>query len=67
MELPARFPDDPHRVLQGMFPVGDLDGDGAADLYATSMMQLPSSEGALTLPQLHIHYGTPGALTPPVR
>jgi hypothetical protein len=64
---PERFPNEPNRRLDDVFPAGDLDGDGAADLYSTSTAYIQQGEqvGSYTTsgPQLHIHYGTPGALT----
>jgi hypothetical protein len=68
---PERFVNDPNRRLDDVFPAGDLDGDGAADLYSTSTEYTQQGEqvGSYTTrqPLLHIHYGTPGALTPLVR
>jgi hypothetical protein len=57
----GRFPEDPERVLARAIPAGDLDGDGAADLFTTSHRVSYSYQ--VSDPQLHIHYGTPANLT----
>jgi len=55
-----RFPENPGRFLESTIPAGDLDGDGAADLFTVS------SSG--TARQLHVHYGVLAApRQPPVR
>jgi hypothetical protein len=58
----GRFPGDPYRLLDTAMPAGDLDGDGAADLFTVSKQVIRDGEGSLLLIegfQLHIHYGTP--------
>jgi hypothetical protein len=59
----GRFPSSPERVLDVAIPAGDLDGDGAADLFTLSKTYKFVDDGGLETgsPQLHIHYGTPGA------
>jgi hypothetical protein len=52
----GRFPDDPERVLANAIPAGDLDGDGAADLFSVSHRVSYSYHTSDA--QLHIHYGT---------
>jgi hypothetical protein len=71
-EVIARAPDGPFpdsfssnrtfgRALESAFPAGDLDGDGAAEVFTTSfgfgLIGDDSWEEAA--PQVHIHYGTP--------
>jgi hypothetical protein len=57
------------RALTWTIPAGDLDGDGAADLFTTSDIYEIVGESSynVTYPQVHIHYGTPASLTPSVR
>jgi len=78
-EVTAQFPEGPFpdqrsnfdewgRGLRYAIPAGDLDGDGADDLFTTSISyqdlsysQDGSSIGYSTSdPQIHIHYGVPG-------
>jgi hypothetical protein len=50
-----RFPENPSRILESTIPAGDLDGDGAADLFTVSNVYTgPFSYRAM---QLHVHYG----------
>jgi FG-GAP repeat protein len=58
----GRFPSSPERSLEVAIPAGDLDGDGAADLFTLSKTYDFVDDGGLETgsPQLHIHYGTPG-------
>jgi FG-GAP repeat protein len=55
----VRFPKDPRRVLQSTVAGGDLDGDGAADLFTVSSLHMTVGEttfsGSAT--QIHVHYG----------
>jgi hypothetical protein len=55
----VRFPEDPRRVLQSAIPGGDLDGDGAADLFTVSSLHTVVGESTFsgTAPQIHVHYG----------
>jgi hypothetical protein len=57
----GRFPYDPNRQIDIVVPAGDLDGDGAADLIAQSYHYelLDDGNASASVPQLHIHYGTP--------
>jgi hypothetical protein len=61
------------RALSTAIPAGDLDGDGAADLFTTSYVYeiLDESEGSIgydrSAPQVHIHYGTPAQPAPVLR
>jgi len=60
----VRFPEEPLRVLQLAVPAGDLDGDGAADLFAASRVMRPLQQrGSFggSGGQLHVHYGQPAA------
>jgi hypothetical protein len=65
-ENPApRFDPATDRYLTNVFPAGDLDGDGAADLFTVSEEYVSEDGGyTMTAPQLHIHYGTPVAAAP---
>ncbi|HWO13044.1 MAG TPA: hypothetical protein VNN80_26270, partial [Polyangiaceae bacterium] len=60
----ATFEQD--RVVFTASNAGDINGDGADDLLTTSMALLSSDETgtSFALPQVHIHYGTPGGRTP---
>lgn len=56
---------DPARALEQVFPIGDLDGDGAAELATRSGVYPGAPEDyadgySETDGILHIHYGTPG-------
>jgi hypothetical protein len=66
-----RFPKNPNRILQSTIPGGDLDGDGAADLFTVSNVYMAVGEDAAEgggAPQTHIHYGVLAApRQPPVR
>jgi hypothetical protein len=65
-----RFPKTPSRILQSAIPAGDLDGDGAADLFTVSNVYTAVGEGAFggSSPQTHVHYGVLAAPhEPPVR
>jgi hypothetical protein len=55
----VRFPEDPRRVLESTVPGGDLDGDGAADLFTVSSLHTVVGENTFsgTAPQIHVHYG----------
>jgi hypothetical protein len=61
------------RALSTAIPAGDLDGDGAADLFTTSYVyeivdESPDSIGYNRLaPQVHIHYGSPALRAPVLR
>jgi len=57
----GRFPEDPFRLLDAAIPAGDLDGDGAADLFTVSKQVIRDGNGGLLIEgfELHIHYGTP--------
>jgi hypothetical protein len=57
----------PSRQLSEAVPAGDLDGDGAADLFTLSADFGFPSTGTVTAPLIHIHYGTPAPLATPVR
>jgi len=60
-----RFPEKPSRLLESTIPAGDLDGDGAADLFTVSNVYTVVGEGASfsgSARQLHVHYGV---LAPP--
>lgn len=61
----GRFPGFPNRALQVALPAGDLDGDGAADLFTLSASYDFSDETSFQTAahQLHIHYGTPTNVT----
>jgi hypothetical protein len=70
----GRFPEDltPDRKggrgLEYAIPAGDLDGDGADDLFTTSyIFHVDESRIALGSPELHIHYGTFVPPTTPLR
>jgi hypothetical protein len=56
--------DEPERVLDEIYPAGDLDGDGASEVFSLSSRHVfDDSPGYQSLdPQLHIHYGR---LAPP--
>jgi hypothetical protein len=74
------FPSDSGRFLEGIFPVGDLDGDGAGDLITRSGVYSagPRADGYYDIPSLqlhrvdaaptllHIHYGKPGSSSRPL-
>ena len=64
----VRFPEDPRRVLEATVPGGDLDGDGAADLFTFSTLHTVVGEitHTGTAPQIHVHYGVLGARSQPV-
>lgn len=51
-----------NRILEGLSPAGDLDGDGADDLYSISARFTPVDNGGFSVEatQLHIHYGILG-------
>lgn len=56
----GRFPEDSERVLERVIPAGDLDGDGAADLFTTSHRLSYSDQGSeISEEQLHLHYAAP--------
>jgi hypothetical protein len=61
----GRFPGYPNRALGFVIPAGDLDGDGAADLFTLSASYEFSDATSFeaTDHELHIHYGTPKTLT----
>jgi FG-GAP-like repeat len=76
-EVIAQMPDGPFpdsfsrsheagRTLESAIPAGDLDGDGAADLFTTSSAYriIRNSSYEQSEPQLHIHYGVPA---PPIQ
>lgn len=62
--------------VESIFPVGDLDGDGAGDLLTRSN-EYPEvdedgryrhmEDDAWESAMLHIHYGIPGELATPLR
>jgi hypothetical protein len=56
-------------LLDGLFSVGDLDGDGATELVSRSSSygSLEDSPANPFRNEIHIHYGTPGgdAISPP--
>jgi len=60
----GRFPDVPERVLIEAIPAGDLDGDGAGDMFTVSEVRAIESNGSFTQgdQQIHIHYGSPGGI-----
>lgn len=81
-EVRAQAPDGPFpgqeqsnfiRALSTAIPAGDLDGDGAADLFTASYVYEISDESAYSVgysrfaPQVHIHYGTLAPRTPSLR
>lgn len=57
------------RALDTVIPAGDLDGDGAQDLFTTSyhFEVIDESSYNQTAPQVHVHYGTPATATTPLR
>ncbi|HVZ31204.1 MAG TPA: hypothetical protein VG963_02190 [Polyangiaceae bacterium] len=66
---PAAIPhfDDPLRIEESVFSAGDLDGDGADDLFGTSehyILDESGSPSARSNPELHIYYGTPASAAP---
>jgi hypothetical protein len=66
----VRFPKEPRRVLESTVPGGDLDGDGAADLFTVSSLHTVVGQTTFsgTAPQIHVHYGVLAApRQPPVR
>jgi hypothetical protein len=67
----VRFPKTPNRLLESTIPAGDLDGDGAADLFTVSNVYTVVGETASfsgSARQLHVHYGVLAApRQPPVR
>lgn len=66
----VRFPENPRRILESTLPAGDLDGDGAADLFTVSNVYTVVGESAFsgTAQQLHVHYGVLAPLRqPPIR
>lgn len=54
------YPDGRERVLTFALPAGDLDGDGADDVFTVSEYRdvLSADSYQVTAPQLHVHYGT---------
>lgn len=79
-EVIARAPDGPFsdfaspygtsgRALEAAIPAGDLDGDGAADLFTTSYLyEIEDDSGySQSNHRVHIHYGTPAPQTTPLR
>ena len=54
------YPDGPGRVLTYAIPAGDLDGDGADDVFTVSEYRQVVSDSSYDIiaPQLHVHYGT---------
>jgi hypothetical protein len=62
-----RFPENPKRCLDRAVPAGDLDGDGAADLFTVSQVVEATRRSSfhLSSPQLHVHYGQLAAPAPP--
>lgn len=67
--VPARelFEGDPERVLELAFPAGDLDGDGASDVFSVSTRHVfDDMPGFQTRDgQLHVHYGRPAPVLAP--
>jgi hypothetical protein len=63
----VRFPKDPRRVLESTIAGGDLDGDGAADLFTVSTLHTVVGESTFsgTAPQIHVHYGVLAASREP--
>jgi hypothetical protein len=57
------------RALEVATPAGDLDGDGAADLFTTSYAFYIVDDGSYdqAATQVHIHYGTSATQTTPLR
>jgi hypothetical protein len=65
-ENPGGIVPPPRQILDFSF-AGDLDGDGATDLFSVSQYEIKTGRyGGINgdYPELHIHYGTP--LGPPV-
>jgi hypothetical protein len=52
-----KLPENPRRLLESMIPAGDLDGDGAADLFTVSNVYTVDGAFSGTARQLHVHYG----------
>lgn len=70
----AAHPDGPFedrlRGVQFAFPAGDLDGNGASDVFTISALRTTEAGGAYALSafQLHVHYGALAfAAAPPLR
>jgi hypothetical protein len=65
------YPDElPSRRMSEAMPAGDLDGDGAADLFTLSASMISSGTPnafSYAAPWIHIHYGTPAELAKPPR
>jgi len=59
----GRYPDFPGRVLTYAVPAGDLDGDGADDVFTISEYRevLSPDSYQTSAPQIHVHYGTKAA------
>lgn len=61
---PPMFPDAPARVLTNVIAAGDLDGDGADDLFSTSELRIVEGGDSFrsSTPQIHVHYGKKASL-----
>lgn len=56
----GRYPGFPERILTYAVPAGDLDGDGADDVFTISEYRevLSADSYQTSAPQIHVHYGT---------
>jgi hypothetical protein len=65
----GRFPAETGRYLTYTIPAGDLDGDGAEDLFTLSELRYDVTESSYNAsdPQLHVVYGTKAAASDELR